>query len=136
MRFWHIAVVVFSFSIAVSVVNTIFVDGGVYALAPRFETADTTTREINDTIEELNTSVGQISTGNDVFDYLYSATMLINGLILFVSTLGNATVLLPWLLERFYFPSMLAWGISTIVWFVYGLAVIQFFTGRQTKGME
>lgn len=136
MRFWHIAVLVFSFSMAVSIVNSMFIDTGVYALGPRFEMADQTTGGINETIEQLNASAGQISSGNDVLDWLYSASMLINGLILFVSTLGNATIMLPWMLERFYFPSPLAWGISGIVWIVYGLAIIQFFTGRQTKGME
>jgi len=136
MRFWHIAVIVFAFSMAVSIVNTTFIDSGLYNLGPRFETADQISGNINQTIEELNASAGQISSGNDVLDWLYSASMLINGLTLLVSTLGNATIMLPWLLERFYFPSALAWGISSIVWLVYGLAIIQFFTGRQTKGME
>lgn len=137
MRFWHIALTVFALSMAVSIVNTMTIDSGLYDLGPRFENADDMSATVNDTIADLNTSVGQISSGSDdLWSWVYSASMLINGIFLVVGTLGNATVLLPFLMERFYFPGPLAWGITAIVWFVYGMAIIQFFTGRQTKGME
>lgn len=137
MRFWVIAVTVFAFSLAVSVANVLMVESGIFTLAPTFTTADDVSGSINETIQDLNASVGQIQSGSDdLWSIGYTVTMILNGLRLFVLTLGNATVMLPWMLQSFYVPGILAWGISSMVWIVYGLAIIQFLSGRQTKGME
>lgn len=137
MRFWHIALVFFALSLSVSLVNSFMFDSGIYNLSPRLNTGDETTILINDTITELNTSVGQVSNADsDLWSLLYTAALLLSGLQLFVQTLGNATVMMPFMLQNLYVPGELAWGISAIVWIVYGMAFFQILTGRMTKGAD
>ena len=137
MRFWEIAVVFFAFSLSVSLVNTMFYDTGIFNKGIRLNTGDETTQSLNATITNLNTSVGKISSqSSDFWSLAYTASLLFSGITLFVQTLGNATVMLPWMLMNLYVPAEIAWTISGIVWIVYGMAFLQIISGRMLKGAE
>lgn len=137
MRFWHIALAVFGLSLAVSTVNTMFFDTGIYDLAPRLDTGERTAQYINETVEDMNASIGQVtSASNDVWSFLYNSALVMGGIWLFVETIGNATVLLPYMLYNLYIPAAIAWTISAMVWIVYGMAIFQILTNRMTKGAE
>lgn len=137
MKFYHIAIVVFAFSLSVSIINTSFIATGIYDIAPRLEMAENVSGTLNDTIDNLETSVGQISSGsNDLWDFAYTVSFFIHGIGLLVGTIGNATIMLPWMLNSFWVPPSLAWGISAMVWLCYGFGFIQFLANKNAEGMS
>lgn len=139
MRMWEIAVIVFAFSMSVSIGNTLVIDTGLYSLAPVHDTStDTVTQGLNETIGNINTTAGQIASSDpdNLLYWVYSFGLFLQGFGLMVQTIGNATVFLPFLLTNFYFPPVLAWGISTIVWLIWGYTIVQYLTKTGGKGTQ
>ena len=113
MRFIEIAIFVFIFSYALSIANTLY---PYVSISP-----PEITYPQNITITPSGTD---ISTGFTV----------LQGISLFFQTFYQATIALPYLLNSLGVPGLISNAITTIVWLIYILVIIQFLTGRYVGG--
>jgi hypothetical protein len=113
MKFYNIALFVFLFNLALSIVNSLNLTSA-YAMPA----------------EQWNLPTNVTYTGSG----LSTATVLfgdfVKALAWFIDAFAKATVLLPELIKSFGFPDIIAWAIASAVWFVYLAGIIQFVSGR------
>jgi len=119
MKFYNIALFVFIFNLVLAMLNSL---------------ALTTAYAVPSEAWQINTNITYTGSG-------LSSTALVFGdfvkaLGWFIDAFAKATILLPELIKSFGFPDIIAWVISSAVWFVYLAGIIQFVSGRSFGAIQ
>ena len=85
----------------------------------------------NKNLEEIETGLTPSASSGDY----YIVRITLNAFSMFSKSLAKATILLPLLLSEFKVPSALNVAITSIVWLVYVIGMIQFVSGRSIEAI-
>ncbi len=124
MKFYQIALCLFLFNLSLSLLNDMHIFD--YEIP-----ADTAWQA---EIENISQTVSGAST------FKIDPTMIfgdfITGMQMFVTAVGKATVLLPYLLYELHVPDQLIAVLTAATWFSYVIGMLQFISGRSVKAYE
>ena len=123
MKFYQIALYLFIFNLSLSIVNSL----GVFDVWIQPDT--NWQKDVNLTGHQINQSSYNINPTMIFGDFIM-------GLRVFVQSVGNATILLPFFLNQMGVPPSMRDAITAIVWFSYVVGIIQFVSGRSLRAYE
>ena len=134
MRMYDLALFLFIINASMSIVSSLSVIPSVSMSAN--SSYMTGVKEISkNTTLDISQSYNKVTIGETNW-FLQGAFMIIEALKTIVMVFGNATVLFPYMLYGFGFPSAVVIPLTSIVWIIYGIGIVQLKFGRGIKGME
>ncbi len=97
-------------------------------------------QELNETttLHTYNASQPEIiDTGTDIYAGLvYTAKLALYGIVIIVKVMLFSVLVAPMLINTFGLPAALAIALNLIVIVVYGLGVVQWWSGKSTRDMQ
>lgn len=124
MRFYTIALFLFAFNLIIGIFNST----GEYTNIQGYSGWDETVANSKDT-DYLGSSAAEISTGQEFGDVIKMGGLLID-------TLSAALFAPGHYLNEFGVPSIITSMFTLMVWIVYVVGLVQFFSNRSTKAND
>jgi len=133
MKIYQIALVIFLFNLSLSMLNEMHI----------FDYSIPADKNWSKKIEEIGQGVNKSASGESGTisnPFKIDVTMIfgdfITGLKILIASISNATVMLPYFLEKLGVPSALRTVLTAATWFAYAIGTLQFISGRSVKAYE
>ena len=131
---YDLALFLFILNVSMAIVNNMNVVPSVSMTANN--TYMTGIKEIGkNTTMDISQSYNKVTIGETNW-FLQGAFMILEALKTVVEVFGNATVLFPYMLYGFGFPSSVVLPLTSVVWIIYGIGIVQLKFGKGFKDME
>lgn len=133
MRFYDIALFLFIFNLLAG----FFVEIGMASFSEEYpsEIEGFGTEEVQTSLNETGTAIDETQEGlfGEINFIVENVRLVVRGISILWGALINATILFPIMLTTLKFPSPLVLVLSSIVYLVYLVGIIQFLLGKSFK---